>query len=178
MSRIYDALKKLDAERGGAPPPPRALDAIRLDQFLDLERNLLLGGGDADGGPDRLVHAVGTFLGVAGAGLGVIQNDAYRILATYGIGWEDRKQGGGASVQDPELRAALLAGRPVVLKRQDRGAAVRDVVVPFRGEVSGGLHLVMPEGRALKDEDLQLARALAGLLGIALAHARRRGSTP
>ena len=41
MSRIYDALKKLEVERETtqpAPPPAAFLDAVKLEQFLELQR--------------------------------------------------------------------------------------------------------------------------------------------
>jgi hypothetical protein len=174
MSKIYDALKKLDADRLQAPvaaPRTPALDMVRFEQFMDLQRDLFASG-DAQA-PDRLVHAVGTFLGVDGAGLGLIEGGGYRVVATYGLGWQDETRRNGTSVETSELVAALSGGRPVVLNRLDGGAPVRDVVVPIRGAVSGGLHLVMPEGRERSDENIQMARALAGMLGLALANARR-----
>jgi signal transduction histidine kinase len=154
-----------------APAPPVPLDAIRLEQFLDLERALLLGGGDPDALPDRLAQAVGVFLGVVGVAVGAMQDGVYRIVATYGVGPEYGARWDGRSLRDSELAPALTAGRPLVLGEPAAGR--RTVIVPFRGaELAGALHLVVDDDSPPADEDLQLARALAGLTGVALANAR------
>lgn len=180
MSRVYDALKKLEADRShlttAAPATPAAspagLDAIRLEQFVDLQRGLLLAGARAPDLPDRLVHGVATFLDVQGAALGLVEGRAYRVLATYGVGYEDRSLHECATVDGSELAPVLLGGRPLVRRHPDGQTAGREVLLPIRGEVSGALHLTMPEGTTVGDEKVSLARVMASLVGIALANAR------
>jgi GAF domain-containing protein len=174
MSRVYEALKRLEAGREASQARPEPVDTVRLEQFLDLQRGLLLTTERGADLPDRLVHRVATFLGVAGAAIGVVQGASYRLLATYGAGYEDRARHDHASLADSELASALSAGRPLVLQHPlGEGALAREVVLPFRGEVTGALHLTMPEGATLGDEKVQLARLLAGLVGVALANARQ-----
>jgi len=167
MSRIYDALKKLEAGREAPADRPARFDAIRMEQLLDLQRALLLRTDDASDLPDRLVHRVGSLLGVAGAAVGVLEDRSYRLIATYGVGYEDRRPSVGA-----DIAPALTGGRPVVLHRTVDGAAVRAVILPFSGEVTGALHLTVPETVAVADEQLELGRLVAGFVGIALANMR------
>jgi GAF domain-containing protein len=56
--------------------------------------------------------------------------------------------------------------------RVDGETIMREVVLPFNGEVTGALHLAFPEGASVPEEKVSLARVLAGLVGIALANAR------
>jgi hypothetical protein len=165
MSRIYDALKKLEVERGSTPPvpPPAFLDAVRLEQFLELQRELLLLPDQPDVLPDRLVQAVAVFLGAGGAAIGVVRNGVYRILATYGLSLEWRTQYDGSPVAESRIAAAFTSGRPLML--------ARDAVLPFGGERGGALHVIGREGSALRDGDIPQARALAVLVGVALANA-------
>ena len=65
-------------------------DATRVEQFVELQRDLLLVGGDPETLPERLVQRTALFLGVAGAALGVLQDGRYTLLATYGLGPEYR----------------------------------------------------------------------------------------
>jgi hypothetical protein len=176
MSRVYDALKKLEADRSRvtAPPPPAAtgVDATRLEQFVDLQQGLLAGADPADL-PDRLVHGVATFLDVPGAALGLVRDGAYGLLATYGIGYEDRSRHECDTIDGSELAPVLLAGRPLVRRHAGQGrAALREVILPIRGGVTGALHLTMPDDGTVGDDKVSLARVMASLVGIALANAR------
>ena len=83
MSQIYDALKRLeakrDAERRPAVASPAApLDAIRVEQFLDLQRELLFAGRHEQDLPDRLVQGVAIFFRVAGAAVGIMEDEIGR----------------------------------------------------------------------------------------------------
>jgi signal transduction histidine kinase len=149
-----------------------ALDAIRVEQFLDLQSALLLPSGDPETLPDRLVQGVATFLGVAGAAVGVVQDGVYRVLGTYGVTPGYARRYDGSSLRDSELGAALGAARPLVLHELDGEAPVRTLVVPFRaGETRGALHVIAALDALPADDALQLVRALSGLAGIALANA-------
>jgi hypothetical protein len=178
MSQIYDALKRLEAKRDAerrrsAPLPTAPLDAIRVEQFLDLQRELLFTGGQGRDLPDRLVQGVAIFFRVAGAAVGVMQDGLYRVLGTYGLGARDAERLRGHGAGDSPLAHALTTRRPLVLRHTEGGTPVRNVVLPFQAhDFAGALHLVMPESEALSDEDLQLARAVAGMVGVALANAR------
>ena len=176
MSQVYEALKKLEADRAASTGRAVALDAIRVQQFVELQRELLLAGGQSDDLPDRLVHGVATFLGVPGAALGLVQGQSYRLLATYGAGYEDRSRHDRAALGECDLAPALTRGHPVVRQhRVDGETIMREVVLPFNGEVTGALHLAFPEGASVGEEMVSLARVLAGLVGIALANARISG---
>jgi hypothetical protein len=65
------------------------------------------------------------------------------------------------------VEPAISTGRPVVLKRETG----RDLVLPFPQECSGALHLLAPEGDPWRDDEINEARALAVLVGVALANA-------
>lgn len=175
MSRVYDALKKLEAERATPARESAPLDTTRVEQFVDLQRRLLVDAADMDPDelPARLVHSVATFVGVAGAAIGVVEGGAYRLLATYGTGYEDRARYDRATLDDPELAPVLTAGRPVVRQHRLEGErTLREILLPIRGGVTGALHLVLPDGMTVSDEKVSLARVLAGLVGIALAGRR------
>ncbi len=129
-------------------------DALRVEQFVDLQRDLLLVSGDPETLPERLVQRTALFLGVAGAAVGVLQDGLYTVLATYGLGPEYRARYDRRSLRESALAAALGGGRPLVLDDADRGVSVRSLVLPFRGE---------------------LACALAALAGVALVNARQCG---
>ncbi|TMB21677.1 MAG: HAMP domain-containing histidine kinase [Deltaproteobacteria bacterium] len=147
-------------------------DATRVEQFVELQRDLLLVGGDPETLPERLVQRTALFLGVAGAALGVLQDGRYTLLATYGLGPEYRARYEGRSLRDAALGPALAAGRPVVLDDAD----VQSVVLPIRGpDLTGALHLVAAATAPLTDRGLELGRALAGLAGVALTNARQCG---
>jgi hypothetical protein len=175
MSRVYDALKKLEAERAAPAPAAAPLDPLRVEQFMDLQRSLLLdaASGRTEDLPDRLVHRVATFVGASGAAIGVVRLGAYRLLATYGAGYEDRARHECASLDSSELAPVLVSGRPLVRQhRLDDARTMREIVLPIRGAAAGALHLAMPDGTALSDEKVGLARVLADLVGIALTTAR------
>jgi hypothetical protein len=173
MSRVYDALKKLEAERAAPAPQPAKLDTVRVEQFVDFQRSLLLATGSADELPERLLHRVATFVGVSGAALGIVRGSSYRLVATYGTGYEDRARHDCATIDSSELTPVLVGGRPLVrTHRLDGERTLPEIVLPIRGAVTGALHLVIADGMAISDEKVGLARVLADLLGIALATAR------
>ena len=149
------------------------LDAVRVEQFLDLQRELLLGAGDPEALPERLAQRLALFLGAAGVAIGVLHGDRYRVLATYGVGPDYARRYEGLGLADSELAPALSGARPVVVDDTDRGAPVKTIILPFPlADGRGALHVVVPEHAVPADDNLQLARALAGLTGIALANAR------
>jgi signal transduction histidine kinase len=151
-----------------------SLDAIRIEQFLELQRELLLATGDPETLPARLVQRVAVFLGAAGAAVGLIEQGLYRLLATYGVGPGYRGRYDGASLRDSELAPALEGTRPVILDDVDGEEPVRTIVLPFRAaDSAGALHVVLTERALPADPQLELARALAGLAGIALSNARQ-----
>jgi len=147
-------------------------DPLRVEQFVELQHDLLLVSGDPDTLPERMVQRTALFLGIAGAAVGVVEEGVYTVLATYGLGPEYGARYEGQSPLDSPLAPALGAGRPLVLDDLDRGVAVRTLVLPFRGaELTGALHLVVDATASLGDQEL--ARTLAGLAGVALANARQ-----
>jgi signal transduction histidine kinase len=151
-----------------------ALDATRVEQFLALQRDLLLGSGDPATLPDRLAQSVALFLGVRGAAVSSFEDGGYRVLGTYGVGAGYLRRYEGTSLGGSELAPALAGGRPIVLIDADGDTILRTVVLPFRvGESSGALHLVVEESATLSDERLELARMLAGLSAVALGNARQ-----
>jgi signal transduction histidine kinase len=159
---------------GAATSHPVPLDAIRVEQFLDLQSALLLPTGDPETLPDRLVQGVATFLGVAGAAVGHVQDGLYRILATYGVDPEYRQRYDGSSLRDSEVAPALTRARPLVLNELDGKVPVKTLIVPFRaGETRGALHVIAAMDALPLDDELHLARTLSGLAGIALANARQ-----
>jgi len=154
---------------------PALLDALRIEQFLDLQRDLLLTTDDPQRLAERLVQGVAIFLGVSGAAVGVVQDGAYHVLATYALGPEYRARYEGASLPDSALAPALASGQPLVLRDPLAGGTVlHTLVLPFQGrELIGALHLALGVGGGLADADLQMARALAVLTGVALTNAGR-----
>jgi signal transduction histidine kinase len=161
------------AEAASAPHPV-SLDAIRIEQFLDLHSQLLLPTGDPETLPDRLVQGVASFLGVAAAAVGTVQDGLYRILATYGVGPEYGRRYDRSSLRESELAAALIGGRPLVLDELDGETPLRTLIVPFcAGETRGALHVIAAMNALPIDDEVQLARALSGLAGIALANAQQ-----
>ena len=149
-------------------------DAIRLEQFLDLQRDVLLATGDPETLPERLVQRVAVLLGVPGAAVGVVQDGRYHVLAVYGVGEAYRARYDGVAADASELTPALAGSQPLVLRDHDGRQPLRTIVLPFpAAETIGALHVVVPERAQPADDELQLARALAGLAGIALANARQ-----
>jgi signal transduction histidine kinase len=162
---------------GAHAAPPRApLDALRLEQFIDLQRGLLVSAADPETLAERLVQGATLLLRVKGAAVGVVAEGRYRLLATYGLDAEYRAQYDGRSVQDASLGPALAAGRPLVLASLNgSAAALRTVLLPFElTDGSGALHLVFGDERSLTDDDLEMARTIALLVGVALGSARQR----
>ena len=148
-----------------------ALDPVRLEQFLDLGRDLLLGA-DPDALPERLAQGIALFLGVCGAAVGLVENGSYGVVATHGVGADYARRYADGARRDPALGRLLAAGRPGVLREAD---GARSVVLPFRvPDLSGALHLVVAGEAPVTDADLQLARVLALLAGAALANARQQ----
>jgi signal transduction histidine kinase len=151
-----------------------SFDAIRLEQFLDLQRDVLLATGDPETLPERLVQRVAVLLGVAGAAVGVVHEGRYRVLAVYGVGPAYRARYDGMAVDDSELAPALAGAHPLVLSDCDGDVPLRTLILPFpASDMTGALHVVVAERVQPADDELQLARALAGLAGIALANARQ-----
>ncbi len=149
------------------------LDAVRLEQFLDLQRALLLAGTDVETLPDRLAQAVSVFLGVPGAAVGVVCDGSYHLLATYGVGADYRNRYEAAVLRDSPLGTALLSGRPTVLPAPD-GERRQTLLLPFDGpELLGALHLVPEADRTLTEHDLGLSRVMTLLAGVALANAQQ-----
>ena len=147
-------------------------DALRVEQFVALQRDLLLVSADPEALPQRLVQRAALFLGVTGAAVGVLREGSYVLLATYGLGPGYGSRYDGCPLRHSPLAPALGAGRPMVLDDVDGDAATRSVVLPFRGpELTGALHLVVGATRALADRELELGAALATLAGVALANA-------
>jgi hypothetical protein len=178
MSKIYDALKKLEATRVASPPTRSApFDPIRLEQFMDLQQGLLLATPDRSEVPDRLVHAIAAFLGVAGAAVGVLQQGSYRLVAACGAGYEARAY--QPLLGEPELAALQSGGQPLVIRNRPGGTGpATEVLLPLRGGVAGALHVAVPEGSTITDETVQLARLLAGLVGPTLAAATAGAVVP
>jgi hypothetical protein len=167
MSKILDALKRLENDRARAAVPGAPLDVLRLEQFLDLNRRLLLRTESPERLPDRIVQAVGTFLRTGGVAVGLVRDGFYRILATYGRGPECWAEDDGRSLAESRLEPAISSGRPLVLRRETGP----DLVLPFPKDCIGALHLLAPEGNPWRDEEINEARALAVLVGVALANA-------
>jgi signal transduction histidine kinase len=151
-----------------------ALDPARLEQFLDLQRGVLAIGADPRSLPGRLVQGAAVFLGT-GAAVGVVQDGLYRLLATYGVGADYAKRYDGVSLRDPTLFPALTGGRPLVLAERDAGSGPRaTILLPFHAaEIAGALHLVPSPGEMLPEPELELARAITVLAGLALGNARQ-----
>ena len=168
--------KTLEAAALGADSPP--LDVVRLEQFLDLQQSLF--SGDADGLAERLVQAVAVFLRVGGAAVGIVEDGRYRLLAMHGLDDAYRARFDGLPASDEALDAALVRGRPLVLPATAGTGAT--LVLPFGSRASrpdtsalvGALHVILPDG-GLPDADVNLARAVAALAGVAFAHARQAG---
>src|SRR5439155_27205506 len=80
----------------------------------------------------------------------------------------------------PASDEALVRGHPLVLPAPAGTGAT--LVLPFGSRASrpdtsalvGALHVILPDG-GLPDADVNLARALAALAGVAFAHARQAG---
>src|SRR5262249_26909975 len=68
------------------------------------------------------------------------------------------------------------AGRPLLPPSLNGSAPpLRGLLLPFELEgTSGALHLVFDAARSVTDEDFELARTIALLVGVALASARQR----
>jgi hypothetical protein len=174
MSRVYEALKKLEAERASSPSSSAvAIDTVRVEQFIDLQRGLLLAADAPDDLAGRLVHQVATFLDVPGAAVGMVQGRTYDVLATYGVAYHDRARHHREAIDEPDLASVLRTGRPLMRHYDAEGKTrMQELILPFQGDLPGALHLVIPEGAIFGHEKVNLARVFAGLIGIALANAR------
>jgi len=162
-------LRREEAAAGGSP-----FDAIRLEQFLALEHDVLVAAGDPATLSDRLAQAVTVFLGVAGAAVGVVDGGVYRVLATYGVPRDYAARYDGVSIRVAPLESAFAGARPVVVDDDFAGAALRTFLLPFRGHVlAGALHVITAREAVPADDDVRLARALAELAGVALDNARQ-----
>jgi signal transduction histidine kinase len=151
------------------------LDPVRLAQFLDLERSLLTGSVDIARLPEHLAQRVAVCLGASGIALGTVEQGVYRVVALYALDRRYPARYEGRPVQDSDLGAVLAAGRPLLLQEAGEGLASRTLLVPFRAaDLGGALHVVTANGTVLTDDDVELARALALLVGAALANARHQ----
>ena len=162
---------------GAQAAPPRApLDALRLEQFIDLQRGLLSGALDPEVLAERLVQGATLLLRLDGAAIGVVDGERYRLLATYGLAVDHAAQYEARSVLDPTSGSPLGVARPLLHIFLNGGAPPpRGLLLPFELEgTSGALHLIFDAARSLTDEDLELARTIALLVGVALASARQR----
>jgi signal transduction histidine kinase len=168
-------MQRKNAAREAIVAAPPALDLVRLEQLLDLHRGLLLSEEESPQLPDRLVHAVATLLGVAGAALGVVQDGLYRVLAASGLDADYTSTYDRTSARDGILAGALRDGRPVVRAEAERGPhPLTTVVLPLRGrDVVGALHIVERAARPLSDADVHIARVLAAMAATALSNAAR-----
>jgi signal transduction histidine kinase len=150
---------------------PASLDATRLEQFLDLQRELLVGSAEATALAERLVQGVAVFLDLHGAAVGLVQDGAYRLLAVHGVGGDYAARYADATRRDGPLARALATARALVITEPDGAASL---VLPFHAlDCAGALHLVSAPDRALGDDEVHLARALALLVGVALANAEQ-----
>ena len=160
---------------------PSPLDVLRLEQFLDLQRSLLAVAGDTEGLPARFVQAAAAFLGVERAAVGIVDDGRYRLLATHGLDAAYRARFDGLAVHDEMIGPVLAGNRPLVLPAAADGSGARTLLLPFGtttsdagGGLAGALHVILPPG-GLPDDDVNLARTLAVLAGVALANARQAG---
>jgi signal transduction histidine kinase len=159
---------------GDVPVRGGALDPVRVEQFLALQHGLFEAPDD-DTLPDRLAQAIATFVGVGGAAVGVLDDGVYRLLATYGLPPTYASRYDGASLRDSELAPALASGRPLVLAESTDHDGPHTTVLPFTaGDPRGAVHLVTTGPETLGADDLQYARTLALLAGMALGNAQRR----
>jgi len=167
-------------ESGARDPvaaPAGLLDGIRLEQFLALQHAVLGTAADPDRLPGELAQRIALFLGWPAA-LGVIEDGRYRLLAAHGLGLDYADRYDGRTAASSAFDRALASGAPLVV-REPAGPGPT-LLLPFgtptggvAGEPCGALHLVMPAEAPVADDQLALARALAALAGLALAHARQ-----
>lgn len=158
-------MKQPESALGSAPAgPPASVDAVRIEQLLDLQRDLLLPGPDPASLPGRLAQGAVLLLGVAGAAVGLLENGRYALLAAHGVPID-------LDGRESALARAIASGRPLVT-RGVNGWRMLDL--PFRApEVAGALHVLVAPDAPLPDEAVHLARVLTTLAGAALANARQ-----
>jgi hypothetical protein len=175
MSKLYDALRKLESERTvSAGAVPRALDTVRLEQFLDLQSDLVRTARDAAAFAERLAHRITVVLGVAGAAIGVVHDGRYRLLGAYGAGRALFADDDGARAGETPFAVALAGGRPLVLPPADLGLLARRIVLPFEATAAGVVQLLVAPDAALSPDDVALARVIAIVTGLAIADVTRR----
>jgi signal transduction histidine kinase len=151
---------------------PQAVDPVRLEQFLDLQQDLLGSTRAPQDLPDRLAQRVALFLGVPGTALGVVREGRYTIVGAYGVPADYRARYDHLSARDSAVAPALGSGRPLVLASAQDSDGARTLFVPFRtAELDGAIQLLLPADVTFTDEHAQLARALAVLAGVALGNA-------
>jgi signal transduction histidine kinase len=149
------------------------LDPIRVEQFLAIQQSLLAADVEPETLPARLLQAVTVFLSLPGGALGVLRDGLYDVLAVYGREPQLGAPGDNGSPRDQVLAPALVAGHALVLDPEDANAGAT-LLLPFRaGETTGALHLRLPDDRLVADTDVELARALAVMTGVALSNARQ-----
>jgi len=129
-----------------------ALDATRVEQFLVLQRELLLATDDPDALPDRLAQSVALFLGAPGAAVCMTEDDRYRVVGAWGVGPAYRRRYDGVSLRDSELAPAVGGGRPAVVHDADGDTPLKTVVLPFQlGDATGALHVVHADDAVVAD---------------------------
>ncbi|HZP42140.1 MAG TPA: hypothetical protein VFD84_11615 [Candidatus Binatia bacterium] len=172
MSKLYDALRKLEAERGAAGiATPSRLDAVRLAQFLDLHDGLFRTPAGAEAVAGRFAHGIGRVLGLAGVGIGLVRGGRYRLLAVHGVARDLLAADDGLPPEDTSVAPALASGRPLVLGPSAVGLFAHRVVLPFHAEAPGVLQLLVSADAALSPDDVALARVLAAVAGMAVGRA-------
>jgi hypothetical protein len=174
LSKLYDALRKLEAER--APGVAARLDAVRLSQFLDSQDEVLRAGIDAAALAPRLAHAIATLLGLAGAAIAVVEHGRYRLLALHGVGGELLAADDGVLASDTGVARALETGSPIVVAPPEVGPVVRRIVLPFRGDPSGAVELLVADDAAFSPDDVAVGRVLSTVIGMALSATRARAT--
>lgn len=178
MSKLYDALRKLESERGAvAGAALHRLDAVRLDQFLDLQTELLRTAIDAETLAERLAHQMATLLRLPGVGIAVVEDGRYRLLAVHGAGRALFAADDGLRATETSVATALATGRPLVVPPPDAGPLARRIVLPFGAAVPGVVQLLVASDAALSPDDVALARVIAAVAGMAVGSAQRRRST-
>jgi signal transduction histidine kinase len=166
-------------QQQAAPPEPgwrrgtAPFDALRFEQFLDLQRALLASAAEPEELAESMAQRIAVFLGVPGVAVGAVEDGLYRLVGTYGLGADYALRYNAAPLRDSLLGGVLASGRGRVVAEEDAGS-LRTLLLPFGGvDVVGALHLVLRADDSLPEPDLALARAVALFVGLALVNARQ-----